>query len=207
MDAPADIRAAVTIAALYAIGALAYAWLPPVDMPAFIAFLLPTAAAGIYLLMRRLYVRDLLRSDNGAFAATYGAIVFRVVLFVGGLHCTIVLALLGRGIFARTGPVVPRLTPILLGLLLISVGNLLPRVKPNLAIGIRTSRTLTDRPAWLRVNRVAGYVAVALGAVVVAAGLLMPRGPLVAGTIGVAGMVAIVIIAAATQRLTHASAE
>lgn len=207
MDALANIRAAVIVVGLYAIGALAYLWMPPVDTPAIIAFLLPTTAAGIYLLMRGVYRRDLVRSDNGAFAATYYAIVFRVLLFIAGLHCTIVLAMLGRGIFARTGPLVPRLTPILLGLFLMSVGNLLPRVKPNLAIGIRTTRTLQDRPAWLRVNRMAGYVAVALGAIVLAAGVLVPRGPLVAGTIGVAGMVAIVTLAGATVRLTHESSK
>jgi hypothetical protein len=31
-----------------------------------------------------------------------------------------------------------------------AIGNLLPRVRPNVAIGIRTSRTLRDRDAWLR---------------------------------------------------------
>ena len=204
----ANVRAIVTVAALYGMGALAYAWLPPwTDARAFIAFLLPTAGAGIYILMRALYAHDPIRSDNGGFAATYDAILFWVLLFIAGLHGTILLALLGRGPFARTGPLVPRLTPILLGVLFIAIGNVLPRVKPNVAIGIRTSRTLRDRSAWLRVNRVAGYVSVALGIAVLLAGLLIPRGPFMAGSIGAAGIAAIVALAAMTRTRTHESAK
>ena len=102
---------------------------------------------------------------------------------------------------------VPRLTPILLGVLFIAIGNVLPRVKPNVAIGIRTSRTLRDRSAWLRVNRVAGYVSVALGIAVLLAGLLIPRGPFMAGSIGAAGIAAIVALAAMTRTRTHESAK
>ncbi len=203
MAAPADSRPLVTVAALYAVSAVAYARLPPWTDRAFIAFLLPTAAVVIYVLMRRLYARDHVRQGNGAFTDTYNAIIFRVVLFVGGLHGTILAALLGRGLMARTGPLVPRLAPLLLGAVLIAIGNLLPRVRPNVAIGIRTSRTLRDREAWLRTNRTAGYVSVTLGVVIVAITLLLPRGPWVTGAIGGMGMIAVVTLVARTWRDTH----
>src|SRR5439155_13089140 len=181
MAAHADSRPLATTAALYVISAVAYARLPAATVdPAFIAFLLPTAAAAIYVLMRLLAAHDHVRRGNGTFTRTYDAIVFRIVLFIGAPHGTVLIGLLERDQIARAGPFVPRLAPVLLGAGLMAIGNLLPRVRPNVAIGIRTSRTLRDREAWLRANRTAGYIAVALGFAIVAAALLGPPGPLVA---------------------------
>jgi hypothetical protein len=208
MAAHADSRPLAAIAVLYAISAAAYARLPPATVnPAFIAFLLPTAAAVIHLLLRLLAAHDHVRRGNGPFTQTYDAIVFRVVLFIGGLHGIVLIGLLGRGLVDRRGPLVPRLAPVLLGAALILIGNLLPRVRPNVAIGIRTSRTLRDRHAWLRANRTAGYVAVALGVVIVAAALLVPPGTGVAAIVGVAGMLAVVTLVVWTWRDAHGRRE
>ena len=201
MAVHADSRPLATIAALYVISAAAYARLPPATFDrAFIAFLLPTAAGAIYLLMRLLAAHDHVRQGNGTFTRTYDAIVFRVVLFIGALHGTVLTGLLGRGVVDRTGPIVPRLAPVLLGAGLITIGNLLPRVRPNVAIGIRTSRTLRDRDAWLRANRTAGYVAVALGFAIVAAALFVPPGPRIAAVVGGIGMLAVIMLVAWTWR-------
>jgi uncharacterized membrane protein len=201
MAVHADSRPLATIAALYAISAVAYARLPPATFDrAFIAFLLPTAAGAIYVLMRLLAAHDHVRQGNGTFTRTYDAIVFRVVLFIGALHGTVLTGLLGRGLVDRTGPIVPRLAPVLLGAGLMTIGNLLPRVRPNVAIGIRTSRTLRDRDAWLRANRTAGYVTVALGFAIVAAALLVPPGPRVAAVVGGIGILAVVMLVAWTWR-------
>ncbi len=201
MAAHADSRALVTIAALYIISVAAYLRLPPATFdPAFIAFLLPTAASAIYVLMRLLAAHDHERQGNGTFAGTYDAIVFRIVLFISALHVTVLAGLLGRGVIARTGPLVPRLAPILLGSGLMAIGNLLPRVRPNVAIGIRTAKTLGDRDAWLRANRIAGYVAVALGFGIVVAALTVPPGPRVAAVVGSIGLAALVVLVAWTWR-------
>lgn len=197
MAAHADSRPLATVAALYLLSAVAYARLPPATVDrALIAFLLPTAAGVVYVLLRLLAAHDHVRGGNGAFARTYDAILFRVVLFIGALHGIVLTGLLGRGLVARTGPLVPRLAPALLGAGLIAVGNLLPRLRPNVAIGIRTARTLRDRDAWLRANRTAGYVAVALGFAIVAAALLVPPGPRVAAVVGGSGMIALVTLVA-----------
>ena len=201
MAVHADSRPLATTAALYVISAVAYGRLPLATFDrAFIAFLLPTAAGAIYLLMRLLAAHDHVRQGNGTFTRTYDAIVFRVVLFIGALHGTVLTGLLGRGLVDRTGPIVPRLAPVLLGAGLITIGNLLPRVRPNVAIGIRTSRTLRDRDAWLRANRTAGYVAVALGFAIVAAALLVPPGPRIAAVVGGIGMLAVIMLVAWTWR-------
>ena len=201
MAARADSRPLVAIVALYVASVAAYVRMPPATFdPAFIAFLLPTAAGAIYVLMRLLAAHDHVRRGNGAFATIYDAIVFRVVLFIGALHGTILVGLLGRGVIARGGPLVPRLAPILLGAALIAIGNLLPQVRPNVAIGIRTSRTLDNRDAWLRANRTAGYVAVALGAGIIVSALLLRPGPRVAAAVGSIGIVAFVLLVAWTWR-------
>ena len=197
MAAHADSRPLATVAALYVISAVAYARLPPATVNrAFIAFLLPTAAGAVYVLMRLLAAHDHVRRGNGTFSRTYDAIVFRAVLFIGALHGSVLIGLLGRGLVDRTGPLVPRLAPFLLGAGLMAMGNLLPRVRPNVAIGIRTSRTLRDRDAWLRVNRRAGYVTVALGFAIVVAALLVPPGPHVAALVGGSGILAVVMLIA-----------
>jgi uncharacterized membrane protein len=157
--------------------------------------------------MRVLAARDHVREGNGALAQTKDAIVFWLVLFIAALHGTVLIGLLGRGFIGRAGPLVPRLAPLLFGLGLIAVGNLLPRLRPNVVIGIRTSRTLTDRRAWLRVNRAAGYIAVALGLGVVAVALLVPPGPQVMAVIGGMGGVAVTVLVAWTWREAHARTE
>jgi uncharacterized membrane protein len=68
-----------------------------------------------------------------------------------------------------------RIVPLLLGVTMIAVGNLLPRVRPNLAIGIRTRRTLSDRACWMRTHRRAGYLIVAAGVVVVLSAIAVPK--------------------------------
>ena len=193
-----------TLAALYAVSAVAYARLPASTVnPGFIAFLLPTAALTIYVLMRLLAARDPAYRGHETSSRAYDAIVFRVVLFIGALHGAVLLGLLGRGFISRWGPVVPRLAPALLGVALMAIGNLLPRTRPNSAIGIRTKETLRSRDAWLKVNRRAGYVAVALGFAILMTALFVPPGPQVAGVVGGVGIAALVTLVAWTWKDAH----
>ena len=83
------------------------------------------------------------------------------------LHVMVLAGMVGM---LRGQMLAPRLVVILLGLLFVGIGNLLPRTRPNLVIGIRTSRTLADRGLWMHTHRVGGYVAVGLGIVIVLAG-------------------------------------
>ena len=82
-----------------------------------------------------------------------------------------------------------QIVPVMLGLTMIGVGNLLPSTRPNLAIGIRTSRTLSDRAVWIRTHRMAGYTMVALGFVIVLAAIVVAP-PIGSGMILLAGAVA-----------------
>lgn len=136
------------------------------------AFLLPTAAATMYIVLRSLVLRHPLdRSNVAATLAVTDAILTRFVAFLTALHATILLALVGV-LSGRTWAA--RIVPALLGLTLMSIGNLLPRTRPNRAMGIQTSQALADRVVWMRVHRAAGYLLVLLGGVILVGGMAVP---------------------------------
>jgi hypothetical protein len=137
-----------------------------------VAFGLPTAALVIYALFHSLWTHDRIRSGNGAFEATYQAIVFRVLLFVFALHVVLMIELTDAmnavGIRTAAG----RMVVVMLGLTFMAIGNLLPRTRPNVAVGVRTARTLTNTQLWQQVHRVGGYATVGLGVVTVVTGIV-----------------------------------
>jgi uncharacterized membrane protein len=59
-------------------------------------------------------------------------------------------------------------------LLLILLGNLLPRARPNWFVGIRTPWTLSNDRVWERTHRVGGYAIAAAGVVMLATLFLAP---------------------------------
>jgi uncharacterized membrane protein len=66
---------------------------------------------------------------------------------------------------------------------LVAVGNLLPRTRPNVAVGLRTARTLASTQMWQSVHRAGGYAIVALGVTIAVAGVALTKetmGPVVA---------------------------
>jgi uncharacterized membrane protein len=166
------------------------------------AFMLPTTALVIDTLFRSLWMHDRIRSGNGAFEATYQAIVFRVVLFVVALHVLVMFELTGGlnaiGIRVSTG----RLVVVLLGLVCVAIGNLLPRTRPNVAVGVRTKRTLTDAQVWGQVHRVGGYVTVGLGIVIGVTGLVLSRGML-GGVVGAAGLLSATVVFISYRKYTR----
>lgn len=168
---PNPLRHFIVIGIGYILGAAVFSRLPHQIPRPMVAFLLPTAALVTFALLRQLGARDLSEDRSRDFLLTYEAIMFRFVLFLTGVHATILAGLLG---FLSGREWAARIVPMLLGAFLIGVGNLLPRTRPNLAIGISTSGTRSDRALWMRTHRVAGYLVVALGLVILLAGLAVP---------------------------------
>jgi hypothetical protein len=161
-----------------------------------ITTMLPTAAAVNYVIFDRLCRRRNGQAEPAA-AAAVKEIGFRVSLFEISLQLLIVATL--AGLFGRESLAPARLVLVFFGVLVIGIGDLLPRTRPNLAVGIRTARTLESRDAWIAIHRVAGTAAVALGAVIVLAGTFLtnPRMPQV---ISVAAWTTLTILFAAYRR-------
>jgi uncharacterized membrane protein len=153
----------------YALGAVALARdIPGGAMP---ALLLPTAIIVIDVLLRMLSRAPGSGPADPERHAIVDAMVARIAVFIAGVHAAVLAALLG---WTPRGDWVIRAVPLMLGLTMVSIGNLLPRTRPNAAVGIRTRRTLADRACWIRTHRDAGYVVVTAGMVVALSALAIP---------------------------------
>jgi uncharacterized membrane protein len=185
------------IAAAFVGGLAAFPWLPgpyfgfdqSLLTRAAVAFLIPTAAFVICATIDTLFIRTASTASHLESIKAMRTVSAATVLFLIGLHGLVLATLLGFPM-----PFIPahRLTVVLFGLLLIAIGNVLPRVRPNMAIGIRTRSLLEDPVAWARVHRAAGYSLVALGAVAAGAGLVLSKSqiPLVLSASVLAGAIA-----------------
>jgi uncharacterized membrane protein len=158
---------------------------------ALLAFTLPTTAATICLLLDRLWRHEKAGTAGPTGNAVFVAITLRIVVFVVAIH-TLLLSVLA-GVLPRTvnGG---RIVLLLLGVVIVLIGDLLPRVRRNHVIGIRTARTMRDPYVWARTHRTAGYAMVGLGvilsvAAVIAPGPVMPAIVLPVAAIGMAAVV------------------
>jgi uncharacterized membrane protein len=129
--------------------------------------------------------------------------MLRFTVFVMAVHGAVLLAVLGL-LSGRWWAA--QLVPLMLGFTMISIGNLLPRTRPNLAIGIRTRLTLSDRALWMRVHRWAGYMAVAGGAVIVLSAITVPRpiGPGMVLLVGPAALAGTCVLVRLSRNTEHA---
>jgi uncharacterized membrane protein len=164
-------------------------------------FLLPITASVIYVLIGSLRrPRSEAAQDPTADAALDG-IVFSVLVFLISVHLILLGVLLQLDVVR---PWASRGVVVLVGLTLIAVGNLLPRTRPNIALGIRTSRTLVDRQLWMSTHRAGGYVGVSVGVVTVVSGLFLPR-PHAAAFPGIAFLAGVGIIVACYWKFSRVS--
>jgi uncharacterized membrane protein len=135
-----------------------------------IAFLLPTATLLLPLLLNALWTRDPVRDRNEEAERMYQGIVLRVELLILGIHIAVLTAF-ATALQSDVIQVLARLVPMMFGIAVVSIGNVMPRLRPNLVIGIRTRNTLSDRAVWMATHRIAGYIAVACGLAIAAAPL------------------------------------
>ena len=154
----------LVICAGYLLGAVVLFWGPTEEVPPswtasgrgsvwlgapMAVFLLPTAVAITDLLLRGLRIKHPIGPGSNDVLAIYDAIMLRFSIFAMSVHGAVLLAMLGL-LSGREWTA--RIVPLMLGFTMISIGNLLPRTRPNLAIGIRTQRTLSDRQLWIRTH-------------------------------------------------------
>jgi uncharacterized membrane protein len=150
----------------------------PLSQKIMVLFMLPVTATVVSAVVQNLRHRaPAIAGNNDSADAALEGIVFWVCVFLLSVHTLLVSVLFGM---TWTAPWAMRAVVLLLGLTLAAVGNLLPRTRPNMAIGIRTARTLNDRQFWIFTHRLSGYVLVALGLITMASALFL-QGQRVAG--------------------------
>jgi uncharacterized membrane protein len=129
------------------------------------AAVIPLVLLFIALLMRWLPRIDPRGANYAKFAGTFEAIFISVMLFLLVIHFALLGAALGYPIR------IERWVPIGVGLLFMVLGNLLPRARPNWFVGVRTPWTLSSDRVWEKTHRLAGYVFVIAGVILVILGV------------------------------------
>lgn len=130
------------------------------------AWMIPIVLVAMWALLRLLPAIDPRGSNYVKFGGAFEAIIVSVMLFMLGVHVIILRAGLGYPVAAE------RVMPVGVGILLVVIGNLLPRARPNWFVGIRTPWTLSSDRVWEKTHRVGGRLFVIGGILIAAAGLL-----------------------------------
>lgn len=125
------------------------------------AFFVPILLLLVWGAMRGLPKIDPRRANYAKFQPTYDLVIGTVLTLVGLIHLTVLAYALGMPISIH------RVAPIALGVMLIVIGNQLPRARSNWWFGIRTPWTLSNDRVWERTHRVGGYLMTAAGVAVV----------------------------------------
>jgi uncharacterized membrane protein len=119
--------------------------------------LLPLVAVGIYLLLLVLPRFDPGRENYAHFRKAYSTIRIALLAFLAALYAATLTSALGHAV-----PIGPAITP-LVGALLLVIGLVLGKLRPNWFVGIRTPWTLSSKRAWTRSHRLGGWLFAALG--------------------------------------------
>jgi uncharacterized membrane protein len=133
------------------------------------AWVMPIVMILLWGLMRVLPTIDPRGANYAKFGGAFEAIVISILLYMLGLHLVILRASLGYPVAME------RVLPIGIGILLVLIGNLLPRARPNWFIGIRTPWTLSSDRVWEKTHRVGGRAIVAGGLAILIAVLAIPQ--------------------------------
>jgi uncharacterized membrane protein len=129
------------------------------------ALLLPTAALLMFGLFRVFPRIDPRRANYAKFTDTYEWVIVLIIGFIVALHLLLLASAMGVPI------ALDRAFPALFGLLIIGIGNLLPRARSNWWFGFRTPWTLSDEYVWARTHRVGGYAMMLGGATLLVSAL------------------------------------
>jgi uncharacterized membrane protein len=136
------------------------------------AFFTPTVMLFTLVFLRWLPTIDPRREGFIQFLDAYGLAIDAIILFFAGLHVAMLGEALGWPVSLVTA------LPVGVGLLLVVLGSLLPRARPNFAFGIRTPWTLSSDRVWERTHRVGGYVLSGSGALIAILALILPKSAL-----------------------------
>jgi uncharacterized membrane protein len=138
-------------------------------MPGVLFF--PGMAIALWLVIPALRRIDPRREQYEKFGETFW-------LFVNATVCEVALMQVLTLASALGWPVdMARAIPVLVGLLFVTLGNYLPRLRSNWWMGIRTPWTLSNERVWRETHRLGG-IAFVLGGLIVMASALVAAAPI-----------------------------
>jgi uncharacterized membrane protein len=130
------------------------------------AVFLPILMLVLWGAMRGLPAIDPRRANYAKFQATYDFMIGATLTLVALIHVAVLASALGAPISML------RVIPFAIGVLMIAIGNQLPRARSNWWFGIRTPWTLSNERVWERTHRVGGYLMMASGVVIIVGALV-----------------------------------
>jgi uncharacterized membrane protein len=137
-------------------------------LPREFALLMPAAILAAVWIVMILVMRFRPEAERNA-----GAYVTQVVLTaITGLFVTIAVATVALGAGATVNMV--QIIALAVSVLLVVLGNAMPKSQPNGVAGIRIPTTLADPANWQATHRLAGWLTMGGGLILFVAALLMP---------------------------------
>jgi|KBSSwiStaDraftv2_1062776.scaffolds.fasta_scaffold35676_4 uncharacterized membrane protein len=149
---------------------------------------LPAGGVLVYLLMLFLPRLDPGRLNYAKFAGAWYTIRASSLALLAVLYVVMILSARGVAIDML------RFIGLAVGAMLFVMGNVLGKIRPNWFVGVRTPWTLSSKRSWSKTHRLAGWVFVAGGLALMAAGLIgTPSAMGVAAVILAAGVLGAVV--------------
>jgi uncharacterized membrane protein len=130
------------------------------------AFFVPAMALGLWLLLQLLPRLDPRRENYERFEDTYWLVIGVLIGFLALVQLLSLGSALGWPVDA------PRMIIGAVGILLVALGNSLPRIRSNWWMGIRTPWTLENERVWRETHRLGGKTFVAAGLITILAAFL-----------------------------------
>jgi uncharacterized membrane protein len=153
--------------------------IPTVSLAVWILLTLLAKVRGPVMVMPQWWLNEQTGAASVAkFEPTYNTIVFSITALMALVHILFLASLLHWPDWAY------RAVTIVFGFGLMAVGNVMPRVRPNWIVGLRTKRTLSDPVVWAKAHRALGTLLMAFGALVILASIVAPRYAFAIGFIG-----------------------
>lgn len=126
----------------------------------------PAIMLVIILLWHVLWRIDPKRRNYESFWSTYRYIGGILVVCIGLIYLTVLGHLLHIGSM--------RFAPTAYGIMFMLIANVLPRLRPNWWIGIRTPWTLSSDESWNRTHRLGGQLGIPMGILIVVLAWVLP---------------------------------
>jgi uncharacterized membrane protein len=118
---------------------------------------------GVYLLLAFLPRLDPGRANYAQFAGAYRTVRLAVLTLLAVLTGSAALGVRSDG-----------LVHVVIGAMLVVIGSVMGKIRPNWFAGIRTPWTLTSKRSWLKTHRLGGWLFIIWGLIEVAVGLFVP---------------------------------
>lgn len=136
---------------------------------------LPVIALATYVLL--LLAPRLVSARPEQLGGVYTGIRFGILLLLAALYVLTLLVVRGVPVDMTRGATV------LVGVLLVAVGSVMGRMRPNAVMGVRTPWTLASQASWDASQRLGGWLFMAIGTLLGFGGLTGARWMMAAGIV------------------------